>query len=464
MPHLRTPTRALVALTLAVGVGFATSSEAGSYRGLLSADGYTASFANGGLSESAVGLNVDLAAQGVGFDALSLVVDARLRHFLDGGDLTDPDSTAYRVDELWAGIRTAGAFEATLGRRPILEVEGASVDGLDAAFAFGAFRLGVFGGLEPNPYDRSFDGAYMTYGAYGRFEGEQLGLGAGWVTSLFEGATDRQSATLDARYGAAAGAVLANAAARFDVGGEAGTRLGAVRLFGDWRPDRAWSLGVRYDLYRYLLRDASLDPDLRRSFEDLLRQSLEGRARYRWSGGWSLGGRLVYRRRRALDAYEVRLLPVGGAPQDGTAGAIYVDSEGREYVLVADTRDEDALGGAVSLAGPGPAGLPLSWRVAYTLATGFGRDDHELAADLRIDLSEAFELDVGAGVARRSWSKVDAGDDLGGFAELSLLWMLTRDTFATATYDGRLADGELDHTLFLRVGYRLRTRAAGLEW
>ena len=137
---------------------------------------------------------------------------------------------------------------------------------------------------------------------------------------------------------------------------------------------------------------------------------------------------------------------------------MYVDDQGRSYVLAQTTVDESSFGGGLAFGGRKLASLPVGGELAYTGVTGFGRNDHEGAFNLDFDLAGSGSLAVGAGVDLRQ--RDETGSDLGGFARTTLFWLIDRDWFAITSYEATLADGDLDHAVLAKIGYRIRPTAA----
>ncbi|MBK7977142.1 MAG: hypothetical protein IPK07_29050 [Deltaproteobacteria bacterium] len=429
--------------------------RAGSVRGVVAAEGYALTYGGGEQTSATFGLDVRLDGSELTDRALATHIDGELRIPVNG-DLSDPSVPAYRLERLSAGLDPTQGWVALAGREWIVEVPTASVDGLTFGYRWESFRLGGFGGLEPNPYDQTFDGQFMTGGGFFSLEGEQGGAGAGFVASFYDGNADRESLTGQGRWSPLR-EFDAFGSLRLDLGvaGQA-TRLGSLAVGGDWRATPTFRLGGSFTTYRYLLRPESLDAAEIENVANPQRESIEGRARYELSHDLYTRARLSYRLRQAVPSYEVRILPEG-APLDGTAGEVYIDDQGRSYTLAATTTDESSFGGGLALGGRRLASLPLRWEVAYTGVTGFGRNDHEGALSAGFDVGDGASLDLGAGVDLRN--RDETGSDVGGFARAELFWLVDRDWFALASYEATIADGDLDHALLAKVGYRIRPPA-----
>ncbi len=431
--------------------------RAGSFRGVVAAEGYGLTYS--GAEQTSATFGVDLRLDGTNLTDLDLAThaDGEVRIPADGDDLFNPKVPPYRFTRLSLGLDPEQGWVALAGREWIVEVPTACVDGATFGYRFEHFHLGGFAGLEPNPYDQTIDPDYTTGGGFLSFQSDTASVGAGFVVSLFSGNTDRESITGEARW-TPLRELATFASLRLDLAvADQATRLGSLALGADWRPTQALSLAGNFTSYRFLLRPESLAADEIEQVANPQRQSIDGRARYQLSSDLYSRVRLAYRLRQAVPSYEVRLLP-DGAPTDGTAGEVYVDDQGRSYTLAATTKDESSFGGGLAFGGRRLASLPVGWEVAYTGVTGFGRNDHEGAVSLDFDLASAGTFTVGAGVDLRQ--RDETGSDLGGFARAELFWLLDRDWFAIGSYEATLADGDLDHAILAKVGYRIRPTAA----
>ncbi|MFN7955170.1 MAG: hypothetical protein U0610_25815 [bacterium] len=450
------PSAAIRAARLALAIGVAAvaaRAQAASFRGVVAAEGYGLTYS--GAEQTSASFGFDLRLDGTSITDLDLAthVDGEVRIPADGRDLYDPDVPFYRVSRLSLGLDPEHGWVALAGREWIVDVPTASVDGVTFGYRFQNFRLGAFAGLEPNPYDQTIDPDYTTGGGFVGFEGDTASAAAGLAVSLFDGNADRESITGQGRW-TPTRELSTFASLRLDLAvADQATRLGSLALGADWRPTAALSLAGHFTSYRFLLRPESLaDGELER-IANPERQSIDGRVRYQLSSNLYTRVRLAYRLRQAVPSYEVRLLP-DGVPTDGTAGEVYVDDQGRSYVLAATTKDESSFGGGLAFGGRKLASLPVGWEVAYTGVTGFGRNDHEGALSFDFDLASAGTLSVGTGVDLRQ--RDDTGSDVGGFARAALFWLIDRDWFALGSYEATLADGDLDHAILAKVGYRIR--------
>ena len=86
----------------------------------------------------------------------------------------------------------AGKLDARLGRRIIPEAGNAWVDGVDLLLHLGDAGLGLYGGLAPDPFDRSLNTTFQALGGYATWHRKGFTTSAALNVVLRDTETDRQ--------------------------------------------------------------------------------------------------------------------------------------------------------------------------------------------------------------------------------------------------------------------------------
>jgi hypothetical protein len=162
-----------------------------------------------------VALRGYLSADDAGYDPVAITfleTDADVRGLTEGGlrlvldatfilDATESTERRFGETEGIAQVRQLnvvqpgvfGRLDLTVGRSLLADAGNAWVDGLVARFHLlpEQASVGVYGGLGPDPYDRSLDADYQALGVFGAFRRAGIDANAAYNVVLNEGALDR---------------------------------------------------------------------------------------------------------------------------------------------------------------------------------------------------------------------------------------------------------------------------------
>ncbi|MBI3580827.1 MAG: hypothetical protein HY098_01910 [Nitrospinae bacterium] len=179
-------------------------------------------------------------------------------HF-DGSNLGQGEKTynvqvpANRVDAL--NLRLERLFfntDVVLGRQLIDGLVGAKVDGALLEHHFGeSSGYGVFGGTLPDPYTDAFASSYPAYGAYGFYKDREIGVTAGYTTSMYNGKED-QAYIFGSAYYSPNDSLNLNGSGRFDHNLQGGNGYYVTNLLVSANYHWGWLayLNLTYDQYR----------------------------------------------------------------------------------------------------------------------------------------------------------------------------------------------------------------------
>ena len=191
----------LLALTAFLGAGLTTTDRAQaapvevdgrlSFRSLLSAD------APNNPTTFISFLEADAHAIGLTQSELGLVIDATF--ILDA---TETNERRFGETERLDQVRNLyleqplGRVTIRAGRRVIPEAGNAWVDGVDVTLKVMGeqARIGLYGGLAPDPFDRAFNTTFQAGGLYGVWETKGITSSVGYNAVLRDTALDRQFA------------------------------------------------------------------------------------------------------------------------------------------------------------------------------------------------------------------------------------------------------------------------------
>jgi len=219
----------------------------------------------GRVSESVFYQTDDASSQNYSFFNTRLKLDAtdlngvdNSFHF-DGSNLGQGQNTynvqipTNRVDAL--NLRMDKLFfntDVVLGRQMIDGLVGAKVDGALLERHFGeSSGFGVFGGTLPDPYTDAFAASYPAYGAYGYYKDREIGVTAGYATSMYNGKED-QAYIFGSAYYSPNDSLNMNASGRFDHSLQGGNGYYVTNLLLSANYHWGWLayLNLTYDQYR----------------------------------------------------------------------------------------------------------------------------------------------------------------------------------------------------------------------
>lgn len=362
-------------------------------RGLLALALLTAGAAHGREVEvdGQVALRGYYSADDAGYDPVGITfleTDAEARR-LTAGDLQLKLDATFIVDATAANERRFGETEGiaqvrhlhvtqpkimgrldlSVGRVILAEAGNAWVDGLVTRFRVlrDELDLGVYGGLAPDPFDRSLAVDYQALGTFGTWRRGGLRTSAAYNVVLFEGALDRHfafhrlHARLTPTFFVASYLVL-----DFTTRPELTTLLTTL----DWSPTRAVNLTLnlsRYSVAQYrnqqIYRNV-IEPNQALILGDEVLDLVYERARL--SGSFRMGGSL----------YHYQSVEAKRRSQDGR--------DGFQYVI--GLRDDDLFGW----------GTRADLQARFT--NNFQSDSYLIALDVRQDLGADWTL-----LARTTW-------------------------------------------------------------
>ncbi len=159
-----------------------------------------------------------------------------------------------------------------LGRQYIDYMPTARLDGANIVYPLGETSgVGLFGGLEPDPYDDIVNGDYMMYGLYGFTNNPTAGVSGGYVMSTFKGGDDKSYLYGSGYYNMSESLRLYGTARSDHNADSGGNELTNFYLSANFIPNENVSLDFSYNQYRAIRLFESMDYDLNHELQTTLR-------------------------------------------------------------------------------------------------------------------------------------------------------------------------------------------------